>query len=293
MGGLVLIIIVLISLVIWSTRQNEKKKIIKYKTALDNSFILGKLIPDSLNIDSIKKIKENIPKSDASQKNILIIEKNIYQAVIDKVLDDKYITDSESAIIKLLESILSLTQEEIANTKKEIFMASYIEAVQDKIITEQELTTLNNLIDGLGISKETIKDQLDVVHEMRRAQLLTLPLSILSSVKSPLKTQKNEKIFYESPAQVLTRKKSKMTSNGYEYTVRRAGFLVVTDRRILVTGDGITAISLPDVKDLDVDIDDAVIQISKYSSGRSVYIRNSEPIYAGKIIELLSLSFEN
>jgi hypothetical protein len=63
--------------------------------------------------------------------------------------------------------------------------------------------------------------------------------------------------------------------------------MVVTNKRVLVVGEGTTSIRYADIADLDVDIDDRMIEISKATSARPTFLKVDAPIYTGRVIDLL------
>jgi len=133
---------------------------------------------------------------------------------------------------------------------------------------------------------------LEVVREIIKAQSLSLPLRPIPRDQLALRTQKSEQAFLQCSAQVLSQRKSKTSPTGHEYTVRRDGTMVVTNKRVLVVGEGTTSIRYADIADLDVDIDDGMIEISRATSARPTFLKVDAPIYTGRVIDLLMEAHE-
>ena len=55
-----------------------------------------------------------------------------------------------------------------------------------------------------------------------------------------------------------------------------------------IRNNGTTAIKLDDIVDVDVDIDSKMIFLSKSTSSIPLIIQSQEPLYAGKMIDLLT-----
>jgi hypothetical protein len=70
--------------------------------------------------------------------------------------------------------------------------------------------------------------------------------------------------------------------------VLRDGKLVITDKRVMVVKEGTSTLKLSDVIDVDVNIDEKHILVSKNTSSRPFILETKEPFYCGKIIDLLS-----
>lgn len=259
-----------------------RKLIEDYKNTLDKIFVL-----DSSKFDSqllkIKKIK--LEKNNCKQQ-MTKIEKDIYSAVLDKILDDKKITKEEKDAIHNLESIISIDETHKKESKIEIFNSYYLDAVEDRIITDSELNTLNNIIEGLGIDKSDIEKEMQTVREIIKMQQLKYPLPQIDIV--PVTIQKSEAAFYSSAGKVLSRKKApKNSCSDYEYSVKRDGVLVVTDKRVIVVNEGTTAIKMADILDVEVDIDNKFIFLSKGTSSTPTIIQTEEALLCGKVIDII------
>jgi hypothetical protein len=69
--------------------------------------------------------------------------------------------------------------------------------------------------------------------------------------------------------------------------VKREGNLIKTDKRILLVKDGTTSINISDILDIDVDIDNKVLHVSKGTTVTPTIIQTEEVLYCGKIIDIL------
>jgi hypothetical protein len=269
-------------------REFRRKNLIKnYKNFLDNCFILNSQPLDEANISKIRDLKSKLNNDQKLNQKTSKTENDAYEALLDKILDDKLITSDEKQSINIFETIIPIDDDFKNEVKKDIFKSYYLEAVADHKITIEEIETLKNLISGLNIKQEMVKDELKTVKEIVRMQKLNLPLKSLEDV--PVKIQKSETAYYSDNAKVLTRRKArKKDDSEYEYSVKRDGKFVITDKRVLVADNGTTAVKLGDIVDVDVDIDSKMIFLSKSTSSKPLIIQSQEPLYAGKIIDLLT-----
>ena len=260
-----------------------KQAVEEYKQTLDEVFVLESQKYDKEKLKAIKEKLINNDLKDQSEK----IEENIYNALIDKIIDDNEITPAEKEAIYNLESIVSISDLFKKETKLEIFKSYYLNAIEDRLITTSEIDTLNNIVEGLGINKLDIKGEMQTVREIISMQELKHPLPQLATV--PIKIQKSEIAFYSSMGKILSRKRApKNSSSEYEYTVRRDGNLVVTNKRVLVVKEGTTTIKIADILDIDVDIDNKFMIISKGTSATPTIIQTEEALLCGKIINITS-----
>ncbi|MFH2057209.1 MAG: hypothetical protein ABIJ61_14725, partial [bacterium] len=269
-------------------RYREKKLLSEYKSALDRIFVQAVSVPTSEIIDALKDQRWRLPASQRCEDAVGRIEEDVYHAVLDRVLDDWHINAEERATIGAAEKVFGISEESKLELKKSIFSSAYLEAIEDRRITQDEFDKLTNLVDGLEIPKEEVKVELSVVQEIIEAQELRLPFQPIPPEDVQIKKQKSEDVFFQQGAQVLSRHKSRQSASGYEYSVRRNGIMAVTDKRVVVFGDGTTSIRHSEISDIDVDIDGGLLEITKSSSGRPILIRTPSPLLMGRAIDLLA-----
>jgi hypothetical protein len=265
----------------------RKKMVTEYKNALDATFITSQSLPSPEVLSNLEQQQKKLPRNGAAKISVGEIEADVYQALLDKVLDDGFVTDDEAAMIAAVEKVLRLDSMVRLRTKKEIFSAAYFEAIIDRKITEDEFSKLENLITGLAIPRAEVRYELGIVKEIMDAQSLSFPLDSIPSDQLAAPIQKSEKAFHQCAAKVLSRRKSKDSPSGYEHSVKRDGTMIITNKRIFIINDGTTNIRYMEIADIDVDIDDGVIEISKQGSGRPIIIQTRTPIYVGRLIDLL------
>jgi hypothetical protein len=271
----------------WAARLRRGRVVASYKRALDAAFVTAASPPSDETLRALAARRRRLPKGAASSRAIERIEGDVYQAVLDRILDDGRITREEAALVVAAEVALGLSAEARLKAKKEIFSAAYIEAIQDREITAGELARLDDLVAGLAIPEAEVRRELGIVREFFDTQALRLPFEPIPSEELAAPTQRGEEAYYQAPAQVLSRRKSKAVPGGYEYAVRRDGTMVLTNRRVFVVGDGTTNIRFADVGDVDVDMDEGLIEITRSASARPVVLRTEAPIYVGRAIDLL------
>ncbi|MBW2063333.1 MAG: DUF4236 domain-containing protein [Deltaproteobacteria bacterium] len=280
------IVLLLLGVKLYNTYKRESH-LKKFKRLLDSCFILNSEPINQGKVEEIIRVKKRLQKYPQTASRVGEIEKKVYEALLDKILDDKTITPDEKEAIEKLESVITIDEDYKTETKKEIFRLYYLDAIADRAITTEEMNVLKNIVIGLNLKKEDIKEELATLREIVRMQKLAPPLKPVENVA--VKLQKSETPFYSSSAKVLSRRKAGRGSpSEYEYSIKREGQFIVTDKRILVVGDGTTSIKLSDIVDLDVDLDNKMIIISKGSSSIPTFIQSQEPLYAGKIIDLLT-----
>jgi hypothetical protein len=69
--------------------------------------------------------------------------------------------------------------------------------------------------------------------------------------------------------------------------VHRDGTLLLTDKRLLVVGEGTTQLRLDDLTDVEVDLDQGLLVLHKHGITRPTWIQTDQPFRVGRIVELL------
>lgn len=275
------------AVVLWSIKAHRKLRFMLYKNALDSALVESQSPPSTDILDALRRQQETLPRDLTTRERVQRIEADVYQAVLDKVLDDGHVTTVEAVCIGAAETILRVEPDARLRIKKEIFSAAYVESIQDRSITQSEIDKFKNLIAGLGIPPAEVEPELAIVREILGTQKLRLPFKPIPRGDITANVQKSEDVFYQCAAQVLSKHKTKLSTTGYGLTVRRLGTMVLTNKRILVEGGGSTIIRYDEIADLDVDIDEGVIEITKKTSGRPIILKVEAPIYSGRAIDLL------
>ncbi len=287
LGGLLAAAILAFGAWFWKDWR-ERRMLEHYRSALDDAFVQKEEKPGEPELAAIRDVQEKLPDRESAEKKVRKIEADVYQAVLDRVLDDGRVTDAESERIRTAEDSLRIDEATRRKGKKEIFSSAYIEAIEDRRITEGEFDRLRNLADGLGIPRTEIERELSVVNDIVEAQSLSLPFEPIPHEKLSVRPQKSEEAYFQCKAQVLTRRKSKRADSGYEYRTKRDGILLLTQKRLFVVDRGTTSVRYGNLADVDYDIDLDLIVISKSTSSRPLFLRTESPIYTVRAIDLLA-----
>ena len=265
-------------------KAKTKKLIDGYKSLLDGFFLLS---GSNSQLPALVVTRKKIAENTKLLAQAVQVEKQVYEALLDKILEDGAITPHEKEQLQKFESVaMSLDDDFKTEEKKKLFHLSYLDAIADRGLTPEEVEKLKNLSHGLGLKETDIPDELKTIDEILKMQQLSLPLHPVTD--PPVKLPTAETAFYSNSGQVLSRKKAKGEDSVYEYSVRRDGRLVITDKRILVVGEGTTTVKMGHVLDVDADLDHGMIVISKADSSVPTLIKCEEPLYCARMIDLLT-----
>lgn len=212
------------------------------------------------------------------------LRRDIYQAVLDRVLDDQRITESEAERLRAAERILKVDKDGLRTMHRELFTAAWMEAVSDERISAEEVAHMLQLLDGLGIPRAEVREELETVNDLIEAQNLKFPLPEVGRGEHDPHLQQSETLYAAQSAQVLSRRGRGKTIT---WRVHREGTLLLTDKRILVVGGGTTQLRLDDISDVEIDLDEGLLILHKHGIGRPTWIRTWHPFLLGRRLEIL------
>lgn len=269
-------------------RHRRKAALGEYRAALEEGLVSGGQGVSEGLMANLARLRERAPESGKWRQRLARTEGDVYQALLDRVLDDGVITGGERRRLRALEGLARMPAEVVLAVKLEVFEAAYVDAVADRRITEEEYERLHNLAAGLEIPSDTVLREMEVVEDIRRAQGLEPPLPELDPEVSPLHVTRNETLHHVGTGQVYTRRRDESEPDGWHYTLKRDGDLVLTSRRLRVEDSGTTTLKLEEIEDLEVDLDRGYIFISKSNSGRPTVISSTRPVELARMLELLA-----
>lgn len=269
-------------------RHRRKAALREYRAALEEGLVSGGGRVSEELIGDLARLRERVPGSGKWRQRLARTEGDVYQTLLDRVLADGVITGGERRRLRALEGLAQMPAEVVLAVKLEVFEAAYVDAVADRRITEEEYERLHNLAAGLEIPSDTVRREMEVVEDLRRAQGLEPPLPELDPEVSPLHVTRNETLHHVGTGQVYTRRRDESEPDGWHYSLKRDGDLVLTSRRLRVEDSGTTALKLEEIEDLEVDLDQGYIFVSKSSSGRPTVISSTGPVELARMLELLA-----
>lgn len=272
----------------WELRRRRKQRCRDYRNLLMRTFVHAAVLPSESTLAAVRTLREDMPRHHPVTRDIEEIEADVHQAVLSKILDNGSVSNDDANLLGALEAVLRLDSSKCLEAKKEIFSAAYLEAIADHQITDWEMRRLHNLCSGLGIPETAVQDEMRVVEDIARAQQLDMPLETLPRNALLIKIQNSENAYHQAQAQILTRRASRTRDAGHDYTVKRDGVMVLTQKRLLVVDKGTTSIPYDDIADVEYDIDLGLITISKSTSSRPVFLGTESPIWTARAIDLLA-----
>lgn len=176
--------------------------------------------------------------------------------------DPDYITVAE---LKQLERISSLSLETKTKVKAEAYADFLEEVLQDHIISPEELDRLNTLQKSLGLTDEDVRDEKIIINSiLRMSEAMDEPLE---KIDANIELGSSEVCYHQTEGRLL---KSKIM-NRYQrdnvvykeigYDVDLEGVVYITNKEILIVGEGSRGYSLNKILDITLSLEDNTVQI--------------------------------
>jgi hypothetical protein len=271
-------------------RRRRKKAVESYEDSLEHCFLSKTPISRQQDVlDGLRMMKSDLPSKGRWQRRVVEVEGDTYQTLLERALEDHSISEEEKRKIDQFERITGMDGDISAAVKTELFDVAYLDAIADMRITDDEMAHLRCFAEDLHLPDQVVSERMATVRDCKRAQELELPLPRLDADRTSIHVTRNEELHYVGRGRVFTRRRNADMPDGYEYSLKRDGELILTSRRLCVSDDGKTTVRLSDIDDIDADIDRQMLFIDKTTSGRPTVIGTEEPIYLGRMMELLKV----
>lgn len=216
----------------------------------------------------------------------------VYASAVLRALSEREQTGQLSAWPGHVADAFGLTPGRQRAAELDLFKRLVWAALADQVVTPEEQQALEQVRGWLAIDSAAIEDESRALNEHLRAQALERDL--LPTVDSPVKLQKGEVCHHHTSGALLDRKvvRSWVVAGRRHkeetLVVAREGDVYVTSKRLLVVGDGTSAIPHTAVLDVEIDYDERLITITKDGRQKPLHLRVPDPLYTGKLIEVLS-----
>ncbi len=216
------------------------------------------------------------------------VYESLFERAAASVVEDRIVDDREAAWLSALERALEVPPERAAAIKTTWYKALYMEAVSDHVLTEEEERELTGLRESLGIPAAEIESELSTLE--RLASVREIMAGRPAPVQCSFPLASGETCYLEAPGRVLKQRVlSRFQRQGVKHkelgmVCEREGTLVITDRKIMVVGDGTASIPLGKVLDVEVDTDLNLISVTRSDRKKPVYLSTTESMVAGAIM---------
>lgn len=184
---------------------------------------------------------------------------------------------------------LGIPEEQRVTIAVETFRELFWFLVADHDLSPGEETALAAARELFRLPDQAVQTELVLIDEFRRARaLLEGPLL---TVEADIALQRAEVCHHQTSGALVEERVVRTQQIAGERVKEtawrpvREGRVYVTSKRILVVGDGTTSIPFEKILDIEVDVDDRRIAITKDGRQTPYYLTAVDPIYTGAVIE--------
>ena len=215
---------------------------------------------NSFELDKIKEVSSEIDLLSLQNKTVLGFE--VIQELIYKYRDNLSQIDRE--VLESLTQLFALDRDDIKNIKYAVFSKIFNESIEDDFLDKNEEKRLLDYAKEMGLESGTIRDELEVISQM--ATIRDELANELSPIDIDISIQKSEKCYYETEGKLLNSKILRSyTVDGERikevgYVVKKEGSIYLTNKRILLVGNGTYEIRLNKIIDIVADNESNIVE---------------------------------
>jgi len=211
-----------------------------------------------------------------------------YVDLLQGIAADRRVESGERKLLERLEALFDLDPGFRREAKLEVWREAFFEAVCDESLSESEEAELAHLRGELGVPEEELDTEREVLGELRDVRAIRA--GRLPEVEPTHRLKEGERCFYEGPARLLKeRTLDRFQRNRRRYRVRglvidREGTLYVTDRRVLLVGEGTRSFRLRRLLEVEVDRDRNLVTLVRDGVRTPTWLSTPDALRAGAII---------
>lgn len=204
------------------------------------------------------------------------------------IVRDGLVSDDDLEALAQAERLLKLSDTFIAEAKADAFREFYFMAIGDEELSEPEQATLDHIRRRLAIPEEVLGGELEVVR--RLGEIRNIRQGRLPVIDPGTRLPRSEVCHYEAPARILKERNIRsFQREGRRYNVRglvidKEATLLITNKRILLVHQGVTAVRLDEVRDLDVDYDRSLLILSRDGARSPLIVTTPDALKAAAIL---------
>lgn len=187
-----------------------------------------------------------------------------YALLLDRLIEDSDVVDTD-LVVRFEDS--ADVPASLQSTLKQAIFAEVVDAVvEDHVLTEEEEEAVDALADRLGLRPSDIAAERAMLNALRAER--EIHAAPLTPVNSGVSLKQGEECYYETEARFLVeRVQERFQRNNVKYTVRglevdMEGTLYLTDRRLLLVGDGTRSYRLRRVLDEELSLHDNTLRLT-------------------------------
>ena len=209
---------------------------------------------------------------------------DMYLAILDRVIDDRKVTDEESRLLTMAQEILKLNEHRITDLHKEVISSAWIQSLIDGHLSKEDLGWIEQLAADLNVPEEMLNTELQVAAELADTQQLPKSLSAIDTENFAPVLQEGETLYAAEPVKFLS---PRITLGGTEQSVELQGTLLVTSKRVFVQNAEEAEIPLEALDAVEVDVDERHVLLHLAGDRQRKRIDVKQPVRLGHLLSLI------
>ncbi|MDA0313594.1 MAG: hypothetical protein O2992_15995, partial [Gemmatimonadetes bacterium] len=215
-----------------------------------------------------------------------------YVHACQSMVADGVVDDDEIRFLHKVESAVGTVTPVMHSSKSDAFRGLVFAAATDPEFDEADEGILDELRDQLGLDAEALGAGTTLRERLKR--LRAIRSGELPVVRPSVPIQKSETCYYEGVGRFLKEKQlQSFQRDGVRYKVRglaidKEGLLLITNKRTLLVHSGTSSVRHDKVFDVEVDLDENMVSITKDGSQTPTLITTPDALEAGALIARLS-----
>lgn len=208
------------------------------------------------------------------------LREEIYLAVLDKVIDDKVITEQESSLLKSARYILSLSGQQVSDLHKELLSSAWLELLEQGKFDQQDLTWIEKLRGELEVPETEVESEWAVVKELLSIKETDKNLSPITDSSASSLLNPDETLYATGPAHLLHN--VKLNSSGLKDDKEAQYF--ITSQRVLIRGAKNTEIPLKVLDRIELNVDQRYLLLHCKGELKTTRFRTQNPVETGILL---------
>jgi hypothetical protein len=269
------------ALMIWKARrESAMRKFHSKLTELTSS-------PNQTLVGEIIEFKKGLKNADVAE-----LTADTYERMVESVTENGIDADGLAWLAEV-ETALGLEPNRVASARLNCYKHLIWHFLGEGDLTKEEEGLLEQIRSSFEIDDSTLAEERDALDQSKRASALA---DAVPTIDPGIKLQRGEECHHRTSGALMEMKVVRtLTREGRkekeeDLVPSRTGDIYITSKRVLVVGDGTSAIPHEKILDLEVDWDRKVVIITKDGKQKPIYLSIPDPIYTGKLLEHLSRS---
>ena len=268
----------------------------KYAAALRRHYDLLADLPVKEDAHRITALQQSEEETKFRALHTKETHESSYRDLILRVLEERAADTTFPVWLRTVASALHLNERQRAELDQDAFKAFVWLSLADHELTEDEEQAIRAAQSALDIADSVVKVEADAIRQFIQSRSIETegPTEVAVSIN----LQKNERCFHKTHGALVELKTDRTyTIAGEQHKEQsvkpvRTGHVYITSKRVLIVGDGTSSIPHSKILDIDINVDEQLVTITKDGRQKPLLLSVPDAIYSAKLIGYLSKGSE-